>query len=514
MAELNPVLRHSGAYVAELARRIGLPGFWRWWSAELAPLVPVPARVAVARHRLRPVLAFEGDTAVLWRPSTQGQPLGLVEAARIPLTGDANATAAAGRSAFAALSPMAYGGAVAAPRIVLALAPAQVLRRVLTLPAAVEENLRAALGYDLDRLTPFKADELYFDAAITGRDPAKGEIRVDFVAARRTVVDQALAIARGFGVEVAAVVPVAPQVAAASRLNLVPDPLRRSSSVFARWQFWLPLAVLGAFAATAVILPLWQKRDYAMTVMKQAEQARGHAMESDRLRGELDRQVADYNFALGRKYAFPGSAQVLDEMSRLLPDDTWLTQLEIKTVARGKEPSRELLMRGESLNAGKLISLLEEAKLVGQAAPRSPTTKVQPGPGEVFDLGAQLKALPPPAPVALGGILPAPATTGAVGEPAPAAAAAAPSVSVVAPPSPSPVTPVVTGAPPPPAAPTADAAPAAPETAMAPPAAPAAEPAPERPPRERARGRRQAATAAQDPSAGSQPSPTMPGSSQ
>jgi len=70
----------------------------------------------------------------------------------------------------------------------------------------------------------------------------------------------------------------------------------------------------------------------------------------------------------------------------------------MKTTARGKDPRREILLRGESANAGRLISLLEESKLFEQAAPRSPTMKIQPGPGEIFDLGAQLKPLPPPQP--------------------------------------------------------------------------------------------------------------------
>jgi len=86
-------------------------------------------------------------------------------------------------------------------------------------------------------------------------------------------------------------------------------------------------------------------------------------------------------------------------VTKLLPDDTWLTQLELKTTARGKDPRREIVLRGESGNAGRLISLLEESMLFGEAAPRSPTMKIQPGPGEIFDLGAQLKPLPPPQPV-------------------------------------------------------------------------------------------------------------------
>ena len=122
---------------------------------------------------------------------------------------------------------------------------------------------------------------------------------------------------------------------------------------------------------------------------------------SESLRAQLERQVGDYNFALERKYAYPGAVRVLEDVTRILPDDTWLTQLEIKTSARGKDAQRDVALRGESANAGRLVTLLEDSKLFTQAAPRSPTTKIQPGPGEIFDVGAQLKPLPPPPPIAL-----------------------------------------------------------------------------------------------------------------
>ena len=116
---------------------------------------------------------------------------------------------------------------------------------------------------------------------------------------------------------------------------------------------------------------------------------------SDALRTELERQIGEYNFALERKYAFPGTVQVLDDITHMLPDDTWITQFELHSV-RGQGGQRELTLRGESANAGRLVSLLEDSKLFTQAAPRSPTTKIQPGPGEIFDVGAQLKPTPPP----------------------------------------------------------------------------------------------------------------------
>jgi hypothetical protein len=123
-------------------------------------------------------------------------------------------------------------------------------RRTLTLPAAVEESLRQAVGYDLDRLTPFKADELYYDAVVAAREPAQGTIRVDFAAVRRPIVDAAIAHAIAWGAQVRGVSPDDPAIANVSRLNLAPDELRTVPAPWKRWQFWVPIGALALVALT------------------------------------------------------------------------------------------------------------------------------------------------------------------------------------------------------------------------------------------------------------------------
>src|SRR5438128_12654928 len=79
------------------------PALWRWWMAELAPLVPAAPRAAVQRRRLRPALAFSEDAVVVWDPRIKDGSLAFIEVARIPLTGDAAGIAQAGRAAILAL---------------------------------------------------------------------------------------------------------------------------------------------------------------------------------------------------------------------------------------------------------------------------------------------------------------------------------------------------------------------------------------------------------------------------
>ena len=398
MPRSSPDLKHRARAVS---RRLGLPSFWRWWADQLAPLIPHQLRNTVARMRSRPVLAFDAQEAVLLVPKVANNRLKYKETARIPLTSDADATDTAGRAAIDALAT-GNGGRTGRPRVVVALAPEQVLRKTIDLPAAVEENLVQVLTYDLDRHTPFKPEEVYFDASIVGRDPVKKELRVDWAAALKSVVGELRRRAEGWGATVVAVTPDRPEGGAQPvrmPLNLLPLAERPNTGAGRGWEIWVPLGLIAGAALIATALPLWQKRGYAIALQQQAMQQRGQADASNALREQLDRLTGDYNFALSKKYAFPSALQSVEDVTKLLPDDTWLTQLEVKNTAKGKEPKREIVVRGESANAGRLISLFEDSKLFSEAAPRSPTTKIQPGPGEIFDLGAQLKPLPPPAPV-------------------------------------------------------------------------------------------------------------------
>jgi general secretion pathway protein L len=467
MPDRDLTLPSYAARMRELARRSGLAGFWAWWMHELDALMPPAARSAITRRRMRPVLSFAGDQATLWRPVLeQGQPVMRV-AGTIPLAADAAAGAAEGRAALAAITPPAATGAA---RVVISVSPQDVLRKKITLPVAVEETLAQTLAYDLDRHTPFKPEELYFDAKVVDRQPARNTITVDLAAVKRSVVDPALKHVAAWGGEVAAVVPEPPATAALSRLNLLPLESRTSSVLWRRWQFWVPVLLLVAMTLAAVVIPLWQKREFVLQLAVQADQARGRAAVSEALRNELNARVGDYNFALERKYAFPGALQVIDTVSKVLPDDTWLTQFELKSLAKGKEVQRELLLRGETSNAGRLVQLFEDSQMFAQAAQRGPTTKIQPGPGEIFDLGAQLKQRPPPPPVTVAvAVAEAPPAPPAGAQPAPPPGASAPS-------------------PPPPMAPPGVAA-GAPPAMPPPPAEPPAPPDPEKGPVNGMRGK-------------------------
>ena len=63
------------------------------------------------------------------------------------------------------------------------------ISQFLHLPLAVEEDLTATLGYEIDSHTPFSFDEVYYDYHITGRFPESNLLCIMLVTVKRDIVE-------------------------------------------------------------------------------------------------------------------------------------------------------------------------------------------------------------------------------------------------------------------------------------------------------------------------------------
>jgi len=376
--------------------------FWRWWRDELVQLLPMTVRSRLQHRRLLPVVVTSETQWELWTPSLAHNRAARVKQTVLDMTTEPDDRV---REAIARLaSPVA-----------LLMPSTMVLRRTLTLPMALEENLKQALAYDLDRHTPFRGDELYFDAQVISRNPERNEMQVVLAATQRVNADKIMTELREEGAEVVALL-VDPPENVNSKLNLLPTEDRPSWLPWQRWAIGGGMALLVLLLLAAIALPIGQKRSYVIKLHQQADEAQAQAMVVTRVRNELDQLVADYDFVPEKKGMYPSTVHVLDEITKLLPDDTWLTQMEIKNTTGSKETRHEVFLRGESAHASRLVALLEDSGLVSEAAPRSPITSIKTSSGgtaEMFDIGAQIKKSPEREKVAVmieGKIAPPPVT--------------------------------------------------------------------------------------------------------
>jgi general secretion pathway protein L len=177
---------------------------------------------------------------------------------------------------------------------------------------------------------------------------------------------------------------------------------------------------VGLLLLVALLLPAWQKREAIVGMHPQIAKSKQEAESSDAIARTLEREVADYNFLLGKRHA-PSALAYLEDVSRLLPDNTWVQQFELRTAGKG----REVQITGETASASKLIEILEQSTLLQNSTPRGSVTRgSQPG-TERFMIVAETR--PRPMPESL------PVREVAVLAPPPPMSAAAPKAEPVAP---------------------------------------------------------------------------------
>lgn len=353
--------------------RYGAGGFLVWWGRSLAAWLPARLRLALGLDRGR-LLLQTGNEEVLLRLQ-QGD--NLQELAVVPADGsfdDATATRLLGPR----LSDL--------PRWLI-LPAATALRRRLVLPAAAADRLRDVVGFEIDRQTPFTMDAVAYDARVLGQRESDGQLDVELVAVPRAAIDPALA----------ALGPLAPglagiDVAAGNGtplgVNLL-DPARRhrQSDPWRRWN--LALVVVALLALVAGMSQLLSNREAAADELEQriarnAQAARQAAAQRQRLSDLVEGQA----FLDRTRAARPMAVAVIDELTRRLPDTTYLEKLSIE--------DDRLTLIGLSREAPALIGRLQGSRLW-----RSPalTGALQPDPAsgrDRFTLTAELAGAAPP----------------------------------------------------------------------------------------------------------------------
>lgn len=392
------------------ATRQKLQAFWRWWSEEIVQLVPERFAALGGAARV-PLIALEGEELVLVEPRAAVGPDTRVDLSTLD--------EARRRTALRALLERA---GETRGRVRLCLEHAEALVRRVTMPAATEENLRQVLAFEMDRLTPFRADDVYFDYRVLGRNAAAAQLTALLAVARRELVDAKLAKLRAWGGNVQGVAVREDPTHAGAPLDLLP--LEQHGERESAREVLVQRALLGAvvlLAALALLLPIWRKRETIIALHPVLAKARQEAEATSTLATQLEREVADYNFLLAKKHGTYPVLAYLEEISRLLPDNTYLVQLEVKTTGK----TREVQMIGETPSSSKLIEILEQSRLLKNATPRGTVTRGSMPNTERFTISAEAVARPLPtatpvieAPAAPAAPKPAPAKPSAQTSPA------------------------------------------------------------------------------------------------
>lgn len=322
---------------------------WRWWVDELSAMFGGVGRRTAARQA-----RVEADGTLSWW--RDGAP-----------------TRAPGRGA----------------RADVVLLPEAGLRRTLTLPQLSRADLNRLLSSDLDRLTPFALEAVWFDAADVG-PAAEGTRRSIALAVvpRETAAD-ALARAAAAGVEPARLRlgdPAGPGGAGHDFLPAIRRAEGGSAASRRRRLAWAAAGLLLTANLAALI-----GRDMAATaeLRRAAEAQRPTVTLALALRRRVDGEEARRAALLARR-AEREPLRLLEAVTQALPPPQWVQRLEWN--------GRTVRLVGFGRSDFDMAAALRGSPLL--TAPRSLATETPPssGRGEPFDVTAELERRAPTPP--------------------------------------------------------------------------------------------------------------------
>jgi general secretion pathway protein L len=288
-----------------------------WWLGELVGMVPALIRQSLTLTRRHIVLApDDAGYAVLYCSSAATRPLG-----RIP--------------ADAPLSPASLGTAIGDARLtrrilrgklalVLRLPASKALIVRLNLPATVKADLPQILRFEMDRRTPFSADNAFFSYDIL--PGTAGKLNVVITVMARAAVTELLARLAPLGVAIRRVT-----VAGSADLPVSGNLLPTEATGNGRLRLALHLAALGAvLTAAAGLYSMWQdSQDVVAALRQDMARLRETVEQVEATRAEIERLQAASAFLSDRRRNSLTATHMLADLTRVLPDDTWLTQLSL-----------------------------------------------------------------------------------------------------------------------------------------------------------------------------------------
>jgi general secretion pathway protein L len=269
-----------------------------------------------------------------------------------------------------------------ASEIRLCLEKKKYLIKKVTLPIETEENLREVLSFEMDRQTPFKADQVYYDYVILGRDKQARSIEVILILAPIDRLTYALGLLNDNDIVINAISPCEEHNGLLNRANLLPPDKRHKPRKGYRLINGFLLFASATLLLANLALPIWQKATIARSLEQELNEFKQQSAQTIALRDKVEQAKLENRFLETRKrHALP-ILQILNELTLVIPDDTWLSSLE--------QRDNTVHLHGQSVASAALIPLIDASPLFRNVSFRSPVTQNKQNNTERFHISVEL----------------------------------------------------------------------------------------------------------------------------
>jgi general secretion pathway protein L len=341
--------------------------FLAWWWRRLAELVP---------ERLSRRLAAPSQALVVEVEEELGQPLALAITARRGRqqrrVGRFRLDPAGLRAARAALQRQRRR------TVILRLPGAALLEREAVLPLAAERDPAGVLRYDMDRLTPFAADDVFWTWAVERRDELRGNLHVRLSLVPKARVQPVLAALGAVGLTATEIQP-AETGRAAPRIVLV-----GAQSARGRWRRRATAAaaiVCAGLVLAAVVAPFATQAAQRAAVERRIAAMAPRVRLAEALRKRIASADASRDVLAAERVRLGDPLAALAALTDLLPDDTYVSDFSLN--------ARKLTFAGRSGGAARLIGVLAASSTLRNPVFSAPVTRTEDG-QSLFSIRADL----------------------------------------------------------------------------------------------------------------------------
>jgi general secretion pathway protein L len=327
-----------------------LESFFSWWTARITELLPAS-----------------------WTKSRAGAADGIV----IDMDADRNISVSVrhkGRQQAVTL-----GGAarlVTRQRVYLRPPPEVVLRKHHTVPTTPRRELDQLLRYEIARITPFTANDVFWrwDAHPKPGDKSRTDVTLTLIP--KTSVSAALDDLRSAGI---AAHFIETDWAERPRLVAIEEETGGSTSqLLYRGLAW----TCAGLAALALVIPVLLQELALHATNTAIDDLQPTVRQVEALRQGITAGGAGQEVLAGEKGRTGDLLRILATVTRILPDDTYLTDFSLR--------DRQMTLGGRSAAAARLISALSADPAIRDAAFAAPVIRIEGATTDVFSIRASI----------------------------------------------------------------------------------------------------------------------------
>ena len=240
------------------------------------------------------------------------------------------------------------------------------LYRDITFPLATEENIKEVVSYEIDRYTPFKKEDIYYDVSVKERDKKNNKLIVTVAVVKKHVIDEILNFCEAAELPLGKLFAYDSDVGISKELSSVGSPASvAKSSSKSGTKLLLYSTIILLFAALCI--PIGKNYWLASKYNHERQQMSAEVAEVKEIRGVFQdaRKQAERvkNISAGAVKV----TELLSELTDVIPDDTSLGRFSLEeNITR---------IQGTSSSASKLIALLDSSNKFSDVEFVAPVTK-------------------------------------------------------------------------------------------------------------------------------------------